>query len=201
MSHPCWSLPHLLTSHVPQHAAPPGSRDLLQEDTVHPEQLPHEPPPKTSANAVGSESSAKKSLLHPNYETAGNLRINTPTKEVVSHGSTDAEVISFDTGPWLQVLPFTPTSADKREGFPSVFFHFSFFSFFVLTFFIFLLFLFFRFFLLFLLSCVFRVFFSFFHVFFFFVFFSFFFFLFHFFIFSNSPSRVLPKTSFLLHKS
>ena len=30
MSHPCWSLPHLL----PQHAALPGRRDLLQEDAI-----------------------------------------------------------------------------------------------------------------------------------------------------------------------
>ena len=81
MSHPCWSLPHLLTSHVPRHAALPGPRDLLQEDTVHPEQLPQEPLPKSSANAIGSESSAEESLLQPNYESAGNLRNNTPTNE------------------------------------------------------------------------------------------------------------------------
>ena len=74
MSHPCWSLPHFLTSHVPQHAARP--RDLVQEDTVHPEPLPQEPLPKTSANAIRSESSAKGSLSHPN---CGNLRNNTPT--------------------------------------------------------------------------------------------------------------------------
>ena len=80
MSHPCWSLSHLLTSHLPQHAAPPGQRDLFQEDTVHPEQLPREPPPKTSANAIWSESNAKESLSHPNYESARNLRNNTPTE-------------------------------------------------------------------------------------------------------------------------
>ena len=79
MSHPCWSLPHLLTSHVPQHAARPGPRDVLQEDTVHPEPLLQEPLPKTSANAIRSENSAKESLSHPNCESAGNLRPNTPT--------------------------------------------------------------------------------------------------------------------------
>ena len=82
MSHPCWSLPPLLTSHVPQHAALLGPRDLLQEDIVHPEQLPHEPLPKTSANAIRSESNAKESLSHPNYESAGGLRNKTPTKSV-----------------------------------------------------------------------------------------------------------------------
>ena len=79
MSHPCWPLPHLLTSPVPQHAAQPGPRDLLQEDTVHPEQLPQEPLPKTSANAIWSESNAKESLSDPNCESGGNLRPNTPT--------------------------------------------------------------------------------------------------------------------------
>ena len=82
MSHPCWSLPHLLTSHVPQHAALLGPRDLLQEDIVHPEQLPHEPLPKTSANAIRSECNAKESLSHPNYECAGDLRNKTPTRSV-----------------------------------------------------------------------------------------------------------------------
>ena len=79
MSHPFWSSPHLLTCHVPQHAAQPGPRDLLREDIVHPEQLPQEALPKTSANAIRSESNAKESLSHPDYESAGNLRPNTPT--------------------------------------------------------------------------------------------------------------------------
>ena len=35
MSSLCWSLPHLLTSSPPQHEAPPGQHDLLQDDTVH----------------------------------------------------------------------------------------------------------------------------------------------------------------------
>ena len=77
---PCHSLaglfPHLLPSSLPQHAALPGQRDLLQEDTVSPSQ---EPIPKTSANAIRSETNAKESLWDPEYESAGNLRINTPT--------------------------------------------------------------------------------------------------------------------------
>ena len=46
MSSLCWSLPHLLTSHLPQHEAPPGQHDLLRGDTVHQEPLP--PLPKTA---------------------------------------------------------------------------------------------------------------------------------------------------------
>ena len=79
MSSPCWSLPHLFSSSPPQHATLPGQRDFLQEDTVHPEPLPQESSPKTSANAIRSESNAKESLSHLNYESAGNLRPNTPT--------------------------------------------------------------------------------------------------------------------------
>ena len=39
MSSPCWSLPHLLSSSPPQHEAPLGQHDLLQDDTVHTEHL------------------------------------------------------------------------------------------------------------------------------------------------------------------
>ena len=35
MSSPWWSLPHLLTSSLPQHEAPSGQHDLLQDNTVH----------------------------------------------------------------------------------------------------------------------------------------------------------------------
>ena len=83
MSSPCWSLPHLLSSSLPQHAALPGQRDLLQEDTVHQEPLSQEPLLKTSANAIRSESNAKESVSH--YESAGNLRPNTPTDQGVQH--------------------------------------------------------------------------------------------------------------------
>ena len=88
MSHPSWSFPHLVTSSPPQHAAVSGPRDLLQDNTVHrqtlsqeplqppPEQLPHEPLP---ANAIRLENNAKESLSDPEYESAGNLRINTTT--------------------------------------------------------------------------------------------------------------------------
>ena len=79
MSSPCWSFPHLLSSTPPQHAAPPGQRDRLQEDTVHQERLPQERLVKTSADAIRSESNAKESLSHLKCESAGNLRPNTPT--------------------------------------------------------------------------------------------------------------------------
>ena len=92
MSHPCGSFQHLLTSSPTQHAALSGPRDLLQDNTVHrqplpqeplqplPEQLPHEPSP---ANAIRSENNAKESLSDPEYESAGNLRINTRT--IINH--------------------------------------------------------------------------------------------------------------------
>ena len=32
MSSLCWSLPHLRTSSLPQHEAPPAQHDLLQDD-------------------------------------------------------------------------------------------------------------------------------------------------------------------------
>ena len=88
MSHPCWSFPHLITSIPPQHAALLGPRDLLQDNTVHRQPLPQEPlqflpeqlPRELSpANAIQSENNAKESLSDPEYESAGNLRINTPT--------------------------------------------------------------------------------------------------------------------------
>ena len=41
MSSPCWSLPHLLSHSLPQHEAPLGQHDLLQEHSAHPAQLPH----------------------------------------------------------------------------------------------------------------------------------------------------------------
>ena len=75
MSSLCWSLPHLLSSSLPQHQAPPGQRDLLQEDTVHQEPLSQEPLP----NAPWSESDVKEPLSHINYESGGNPRPNTPT--------------------------------------------------------------------------------------------------------------------------
>ena len=64
------SLPHL-RSCSPQHEAPPGQHDLLQDDTVHREHLP---------KTTGSESSSEEPLSHINYESARNLRPNTPTR-------------------------------------------------------------------------------------------------------------------------
>ena len=58
------------TSSSPQHEAPPGQHDPLQDDTVH-----REPLPKTTR----SKSNAKEPLSHVNYESGGNLRTNTPT--------------------------------------------------------------------------------------------------------------------------
>ena len=67
MSSPCWSLPHLLSSSPPQHEAPPGQHDLLQDDTA--------PLPEP----IQSTSRAKEPLSHVNYESGGNPRTNTPT--------------------------------------------------------------------------------------------------------------------------
>ena len=79
VSHPvshvisCWSLPYLLSS-SPQHEAPPGPHDLLQDDTVH---RAHFPKP------TRSESNTEEPLSHVNYESGGNLRTNTPTQHTV----------------------------------------------------------------------------------------------------------------------
>ena len=70
MSSPCWSLPRFLSSSPPQHAAPPGQHDLLQDDTVHRAPLP-EP--------IQSTSSANEPLSHVNYESGGNPRNTSPT--------------------------------------------------------------------------------------------------------------------------
>ena len=42
MSSPCWSLPHLLSHSLPQHEAPPGQQDHLQEHSTHPAELLHQ---------------------------------------------------------------------------------------------------------------------------------------------------------------
>ena len=75
MSSPSWSLPHLLSSSLPQHEAPPRQHDLLQDDAVHQEPLSQEPLPQTT----WSESNGKEPLSLINYEYGGNLRPNTPT--------------------------------------------------------------------------------------------------------------------------
>ena len=80
MSHPLAGLFHI--SSLPVHHSTQqylDSADLLQEDTVHHEQLPQEALPKTSASAIRAESNAKESLSLLNYESARNLRPNTPT--------------------------------------------------------------------------------------------------------------------------
>ena len=69
MSSPCWSLPHLLTSSLPQHEAQPGLHDLLQDDTVHRAPLPEPCQSKSSANGP---------LSHVNYEGGRNPRNTSP---------------------------------------------------------------------------------------------------------------------------
>ena len=70
MSSLCWSLPHLLSSSLPQHEAPPGQHDLLQDDIVHRAPLPL---------PVQSTSSADEPLSHVNHESGGNPRNTSPT--------------------------------------------------------------------------------------------------------------------------
>ena len=70
MSSLCWSLPHLLSSSPPQHEAPPGQHDLLQDDIVHRAPLPQ---------PIQSTSSADEPLSHVNHESGGNPRNTSPT--------------------------------------------------------------------------------------------------------------------------
>ena len=88
MSHPCLSFPQLFTSCPPQHAALPGPRDLLQDSTAHRQPLPQEPLRPLPGqlpdellfiNETRSENNAKELLSDQDHESAGNLRINTPT--------------------------------------------------------------------------------------------------------------------------
>ena len=69
-SSPCWSLPHLLSSSPPQHEAPLGQHDFLQDDTGHRAPLP-EP--------IQSTSSANEPLSHVQYVCGGNPRNTSPT--------------------------------------------------------------------------------------------------------------------------
>ena len=78
------------------------SADLLQEDPVHLEQLPQEPSPKTSASAIRSESNAEESISLLNYESAGNLRPNTPTGLRAQRSSRPEKLLQFRQ--FLEVL-------------------------------------------------------------------------------------------------
>ena len=64
--------PHFLSSSLPQHEAPLGQHDLLQDDTVNRALLP---------KPVRSTSSANEPLSHVNYESGGNPRNTSPTVE------------------------------------------------------------------------------------------------------------------------
>ena len=64
MSSPCWSLPHLLTSSLPQHEAPPGQHDLPQDDTVHHAPLPELIQSTSSANEPLSFREWRKPAQH-----------------------------------------------------------------------------------------------------------------------------------------
>ena len=66
MSSLFWSLPHLLTSSPPQHEAPPGQLELLQDDTVH-------------RAPIQSTSSANEPLSHVNFDSGRNPRKTSPT--------------------------------------------------------------------------------------------------------------------------
>ena len=79
MSHPWWSLPHLLTSHVPQHAALPGPLDLLKEDTVQLVVSAYQKHQQTQSGRIA----ALKNHAHTLTMSAGNLRNNTPTQEKI----------------------------------------------------------------------------------------------------------------------
>ena len=70
MSSPRWSLRHLLTSSPPQHEAPPGQHDLLQDGTVHRAPLPE---------LLQTTSSANELLSQIHYESGGNPRNTSPT--------------------------------------------------------------------------------------------------------------------------
>ena len=74
MSSPCWSPPHLLPSSPPQHEAPPGQHDILQDDTVHRASLP---------KPIRSTSSADEPPSHFNYESSGNPRNTSPTGRAI----------------------------------------------------------------------------------------------------------------------
>ena len=63
-------------SSPPQHEAPPGQHDLLQDDTLHRTPLP-EP--------IQSTSSSQEPLSNVNCESGGNPRTKTPTPSGAEH--------------------------------------------------------------------------------------------------------------------
>ena len=80
------SLPHLLSTNPPQHEAPLGQHDLLQDDTVHRAPLP---------KPIRSTSSAKEPPSHDNYESGGNPRNTSPASyEPTELATTELATIS-----------------------------------------------------------------------------------------------------------
>ena len=63
MSSPYWSLSHFLSSNPPQHEAPPGNHDLLQDDFVH-----------RAPVLFQTTSSAQEPFSLVNHESGWNLR-------------------------------------------------------------------------------------------------------------------------------
>ena len=74
----CWSLPHLLTSHLPQHEAQPGLHDLLRDDTEHQESFHFFQKRHCRKATLGRNAKLKNHSSHINYESAGNVRRTLP---------------------------------------------------------------------------------------------------------------------------
>ena len=77
MSSPCWSLPHLLSFSLPQHAALPGQRDFLQEDTVHQNHFRKNLNPK-----LPSRKATLKNRSHTSSTRVAETCAQTPPKEM-----------------------------------------------------------------------------------------------------------------------
>ena len=96
MSSPCWSLPHFLSHSLPQHDAPPGQHDLLQEQSTHPAQRLHhdllrehpEAHPAPFRALTRSERIAASPLCDNEIQSGRTLRTHSTsckTKREISH--------------------------------------------------------------------------------------------------------------------
>ena len=78
---PCWSLPSLLSHSLPQHEAPHGQYDLLQEHSTRPAQFPHHDFLReqihyvTTKSRVG-ESSEQTTPQNPTWDTLHSSSVN-----------------------------------------------------------------------------------------------------------------------------